>query len=137
MDGRGNPYPVLQHPYWEHTHNGHPLWHVLLFVLLVLLAVAAVVYLVRLLSRPRAGLSPLVPAMGGSSAEALSIAQLRYARGEIARDEFLRMSADLGAPAGPVHAETPAVAGEPARVDAPVDAPTVADEPAAPEPPAA
>lgn len=86
-------------PYYFYAQHGggHPLLHVLLLVLLLLLVAAAVFFFVRLIVRQRATAAPrLVPA-AGPPADALGIARLRYARGEIDRDAFVRMSADLGA----------------------------------------
>ena len=131
MDERGNPFQMMQHPYWEHAGDGHPFWRVFLLILFVLLFVAAVVFLYRLLAERRSGYSSqqLVPAPGGPSAQALDVVRMRYARGEIDRDQFLRMSADFGAPPGLATAETPAPAAQPAAAP---DAPAVADEPPAP-----
>ncbi len=128
MDERGNPYPIMPHQYLEHAHDGHPFWHVLIFILLLLIAAAALVFLYRLLTRRPAGILRPVAATGGSSAAAaLEVVRMRYARGEIKRDEFVRMSADFGAPPEPVWPDSPAPAAE---------APTVADEPAPPAEPA-
>jgi uncharacterized membrane protein len=109
MDDRGGLL-LMQHPYWAHAGDGHPLGHALLLVLIALLLVAAVLWLYRTV-RPPTAVQPLVPATGSPS-EALGIVRLRYARGEIGRDEFQRMSVDLGA------------------------APATGAEEAAPEPPA-
>jgi len=93
MPYRGGPTVITVHA------GGHPLLALLLLVLIVLLIVCAVVWLFRLSPRGArhalpAGLTPRDPAV-----ESI---RLRYARGEIGRDEFLRASADLGAPAPPL-----------------------------------
>ena len=75
--------------------------------LLGLLLVAGVVILVAALVRDRR--HPPRPPVGGPPApptahlasradDALNHLRLRYARGEVTRDDFFRMSADLGAP---------------------------------------
>jgi len=99
MRGRGDLNPMYRGgPYLAHGGHDHPWAHVLFFILLVLVIAAVVLFLYRLATRPRTGLTQLVPATGaGAAAEALNIVRLRYARGEIKRDEFLRMSADFGA----------------------------------------
>ena len=107
---------MMQHPYWEHAGNGHPWAHVILLILFLMLLVTAAVFLFRLLANRSAPAQQFVPATAGPAAEALNIARLRYARGEIKRAEFLRMSKDFGAPG-----------------EEPSEAPTVADEPAAPD----
>ncbi len=96
-----------------HAGGGHPFLHVLVLVLLLLIVAATAILLYRLLARRQVAATPIAPAQGAAGA-ALEIVQLRYARGEIKRAEYLRMRADFGAPA---------------EAD---EAPTVADEPAAP-----
>ena len=52
---------------------------------------------------------PPGPGRGPAPAdEALTHVRLRYARGELSRDEYLRMSADLGAPVVDAPAPPPA-----------------------------
>ena len=116
---------MMQQPYWQHGGDGHPLAHLILLILLVLLLVAAALYLYRLVTTRRAGPGQFVPATAGPMDEALGIARLRYARGEIKRAEYLRMSRDFGAPA-----DDPAAPAADA-----AEAPTLADEPAAPAEP--
>ena len=80
------------------------------FGLLVALVVAAVLLLLR---RP-----PAVPGAGGRQwacppwagprpDAALDIARARYARGELSREEYLRIAQDLGAPPPPAPPEPP------------------------------
>jgi uncharacterized membrane protein len=86
----GGPYR-----YPVHLHHGHPLlW-------LVVLAVLATLFIVALRALWRAsGRAPGSVALArwpsGHDA-ALDSVRLRYARGEIDRDEFARISTDLGA----------------------------------------
>ena len=99
-------------PYGRHFDGGHPFLHVLLMVLFVLLVAAIAVLLYRLLTRRQPGYAPVVSLPGAPAADALAIVRLRYARGEIKRDEYLRMSSDFGAPAG-VRDEPASPAGAP------------------------
>jgi putative membrane protein len=59
-------------------------------VALVVLVVLAIVWLVRRLDSERQ------PSTAGSSRRALEEAELRYARGDIDRDTYLRIRNDLG-----------------------------------------
>ncbi len=90
----------------EHFRNGggpHPFaW---LFIIVVIALVALVVYwAIRYMRRPlaQAAVSGGVPGQN-----VLAIVALRYANGEIDRDQYLRMSADLGGPAVPAAPEPP------------------------------
>jgi hypothetical protein len=87
------PPPPPQPPPFQHLGSHQPLaW---LFVLGVVLLVGAVVYFaVRYASRPLAGAQAVAAAT--STQDLLALVALRYANGQITRDEFLRMSADLG-----------------------------------------
>jgi len=100
MRGRAYPGQVIVGPFGRHMDGRHPFLHILLFVLFVLVVAAIVVMLYRLFSRRQTGYAPAVALPGGPAADALAIVRLRYARGEIKRDEYLRMSSDFGAPAG-------------------------------------
>ena len=84
-----------------HRFGGHGgrLWFVL-GDLVVWLAFAALVALIvlavlRLSGRHR---GPVVATGPARPDEALTQLRLRYSRGEVSRDDFVRMSADLGAP---------------------------------------
>lgn len=81
----------------------HPLmW---LFVIAVIAIVALIVYYaVRYANRPLAHAAAVVGAPAGN---VLGIVALRYANGEIGRDEYLRMTADLGGAPVPVTADEP------------------------------
>jgi uncharacterized membrane protein len=87
------PEPYGRGPgFFQAAPGGHPFLHLLVVLALVALVVAAVVLIVRLLRARSSG-----PAAGTPSADgALALLRMRYAKGELGRDEFLRMSADLG-----------------------------------------
>jgi putative membrane protein len=83
---------------------GHPGWHDLLGWLLPILFFLALVALVvwavlRLTAQERPAATALVGPPGMRTDSALEHARLRYARGEISREEFAQLSADLGAKA--------------------------------------
>ena len=77
-----------------HRHGGHPFAWLVFVILLGLLAALAVWVVLRVTSARTA--RPALPAD-----DAVGVVRLRYARGEIDRTEFLRVSADLGAPPEP------------------------------------
>ncbi len=81
--------------YYGHVHHGHPVVWLLLFLLFVALIAFAIYSLVRLTRGSGTAVSAS-PAPGGDAA--LESLRMRYARGEIDRDEFIRVSTDLGAP---------------------------------------
>jgi uncharacterized membrane protein len=81
-------------------HYGHRGGGLFLGWLFFLLVVGGLVALgVWAVSRfgGRGGVAPAQPAAAGPD-PALATLRLRYARGELSREEFLRTSADLGAP---------------------------------------
>jgi len=88
----------------EH-HGGHPLAWVL-FALLLLVLLLVVANLVATLTRRHRGPwrggpwgpGPPRHGPGGGFDEASTILRARYARGEIAREEFLQASQDLATP---------------------------------------
>ncbi len=93
--------------YLGHHHGGHPLAWVL-FALLLVVLLLVIANLVATLTRRRRG-----PWAGGprpwphrdagpvfADGGPEHVLRLRYARGEISRDEFLQASADLTGPAG-------------------------------------
>lgn len=99
--------------YWHHDrwHDGTPLFVHWLFPLLFLAAMALlVVWAVRRLSAappattavPATPATPAVPPAGSRPDAALESVRMRYARGEIDRDEYLRLVTDLGGSAGDV-----------------------------------
>ncbi len=86
-------------PHGLHGHGGHPFLALLLVVLLVVALGAVLFWLFRLAYR-----GPLQMPLGSAAAsadQAIEIVRMRYARGEIGREEFLRTSVELGAPAPP------------------------------------
>jgi uncharacterized membrane protein len=82
-------------------HGEHPLGWVIFALLLAVLAVLLVNLVLKLLASRRAAASTQPVAPG---AEPLALLRLRYARGEVGRDEFLRASEDLGAAPGEAEA---------------------------------
>ena len=83
------------HDHWNHA--GHLLGWLIPLVIIVALAVLTV-WAVRRMSAPPASAAP-TPAPGTPQSDpAVESARIRYARGEISREEFLRVVEDLGAP---------------------------------------
>ena len=72
-------------------------FHPLLQLLLLAALVTLIVLVALTLARGRHRLSPAA-ALAGSGEAALQAVRMRYAGGEIGRDEFLRVSSDLGGP---------------------------------------
>ena len=84
-------------------HEGGPGafgWTVFALQLVLVLGVAWLLASVVLRGRigRRAAAPPL--AAGGPAGDPLGVLRMRYARGELGRDEYLQASADLGAPPG-------------------------------------
>ncbi|MFN8036165.1 MAG: SHOCT domain-containing protein [Acidimicrobiia bacterium] len=79
--------------------NGHP-WLMLIFGLLFLaVIVGLVVWAIVRMSRPHPGSLAAGPPAGLPRPDAaLEALRMRYARGEIDRETFARMAADLGGP---------------------------------------
>ena len=92
------------HRHFEHG-GSHPLGWIILALLIAVLVVLLVHLVMKLLASRRAA-AATTPA--GAAAEPLAVLRLRYARGEVGRDEYLRASEDLGAPAGEAEAAPPA-----------------------------
>jgi uncharacterized membrane protein len=114
MFGRGDQ-PPTQYPYWEHTGHGDHGWEWLVALVLFALIVGVVAALVvRWLAarQARAQALPLVPAAVGPADDALGTVRMRYARGEIDREQFLQATADLGG-AGPYPVAEQPVAEQP------------------------
>lgn len=87
--------------------NGGPgIFGLIFFVVFLVLAIVAIVVLVRMLRAPRPlTTGPVLPPARGEDG-ALTELRLRYARGEIEREDFLARLRDLGghtpeAPAAP------------------------------------
>jgi uncharacterized membrane protein len=100
--------PPFQGPGGGHHHFGHG-GHPLAWVIFALLLAVLVVLLVNLARKLLASRGAAVAALPATAAGAdpLAVLRLRYARGEVSRDEFLPASEDLGAPPGEPEA-TPA-----------------------------
>ena len=96
MHDRGRFLPYRQQPYWEHAHHAHPLLHLLVIALVVFLLVAAGIWLYHRFFRHAAVAPMLVPASATGAEGPLGVVQLRYARGEISRDEYRQLTVDLG-----------------------------------------
>ncbi len=99
------------HRFGQHVTGG-PGWWLLSTVLQVVLIAGLVVLAVVAVQRITGG--PLRrPGDGAAGAtasgpdEALAQLRLRYARGEVSRDEYVQMAADLGAPVPTGGGETP------------------------------
>jgi uncharacterized membrane protein len=96
---RGNTL-LADYPGWEH-HAGdeHALWWFFMFLVFALLVgVIAALAFRWLAGRQQASAAALPSGAGGVgyADDALNIVRLRYARGEIDRDQFLQATADLG-----------------------------------------
>ncbi len=93
------PYPG------RYEHGGDPHMWGWLFVVLVL---AALIGLAVFLAMRYTGRRPAPTVAQGAAAleEPLAVLRMRYARGEVSRDEFLQASVDLGGGPAPV-AEPP------------------------------
>lgn len=76
------------------------MWAWLFFVLVFALLIGLAVFL----ALRYAGRQAAVPAAAGTAAidQPLAVLRMRYARGEVSRDEFLQASEDLEGPAVPV-----------------------------------
>lgn len=79
------------HGYYYDSGPGLLGW--LIFAILVALLVVAVYAAGAHLARPEPARTLAAPA---AAEEPLALLRLRYARGEISRDDFLQASADLG-----------------------------------------
>jgi putative membrane protein len=82
--------------HWHHGLFFGWLFGFLFFVLLIALTVYAVSWLVGGRHGHLRAAGPAVPVPARD--DPLAILRMRYARGEIGRDEFLRANEDLGAP---------------------------------------
>ena len=99
---------------------GWPILGIAMFLILVGVAVWAVLRITRAEARPVLAGGPPAPRPDG----ALDEVRLRYARGEMTRDEFVQRFADLGGPTP--GAPTPPATGA---AQAPTIAPVSPDDP--------
>jgi len=115
--GRG-PFGPFGPRRFDH-HGGWEWAHALLGLLLVAAIVALIVFLLMRLferQRPAAAAGPTYAPPRPPAAfvdPALAELRLRYARGEVSRDDFLRISTDLGAPPPPPPPAPPAAPAAP------------------------
>jgi putative membrane protein len=98
--------------------RGHTFFALLVALLVLVLIVLGIVLLVRLLRSPKHGTAPYVdrfpPVAGPAPTQydpVFAELRMRYARGEIGRDEYLQRAADLGY--GLLAASTPPGPGGP------------------------
>jgi uncharacterized membrane protein len=93
-------------PVWYEAHHGPGPFAWLVFALLVVAVAGLIVIAARwlLAGRPAHAGTPVpsgLPASSGGVEEALQVARLRYARGEMARDQYLQLLEDLVGPTPP------------------------------------
>jgi uncharacterized membrane protein len=92
--------------YWgEGMHHANDGWwggplHVIVFLLLLALLVAGVVWLVRHFSGGALAPAAAGPALAGPD-PAVAALRMRYAKGEVSREEFQHTMEDLGGEATP------------------------------------
>jgi len=86
---------------FEH-HGGHHWLALLFFVVLVVALLLIAISLARVAFSKRT--SSAVAAGSAPADDALSVLRLRYARGEVSREEFLLAHGDLGGGSPPVEA---------------------------------
>src|SRR5690348_4108557 len=90
------------------AHGGPGVLGVIFFVVLLALAIVAIVALVRMLRTPRPLIAaPAGPALARGEDSALAELRMRYARGDIERDDFLARMRDLGGVAPETQAPPP------------------------------
>lgn len=77
------------------AQGGHGVIGLIFIVVLIALAIVAIVALVRMLRAPHS-MAAAVTAAARAEDGALAELRLRYARGEIERDDFLSRLRDLG-----------------------------------------
>lgn len=90
---------------WERSDY----WWVANFVWLLLIAAlvaVAVIFVLRLAGRPPTGGGTAGPSRPAFD-PAVNELRLRYARGEVSREEFLQAAGDLGAPGPPPEPPSP------------------------------
>ena len=95
MPNRFPGYPV------RHFGGGVEIFHIIFMVLLIAAVAMLVVWLVASLRRGQLVHEHAQPARATTDT-ALQEARLRYARGEMSREDFLQVSTDLGGGAPPL-----------------------------------
>ena len=94
-DGRGFMPPMR----YEHVGHGGGTLGWVIFALELLLLAGIIVLLVRAFTAPRFAGPPAGPPQGRrrfGRPDALTHARMRYANGDIGRDEYLQITRDLG-----------------------------------------
>jgi putative membrane protein len=86
------------HRYHEGLGHGGPMLGWLAFLVVLVVLVGLAVWAVRRITSTPAAAAPQSGATTPRPDPALEAARMRYARGEIGRDDYLRIAADLGSP---------------------------------------
>ena len=109
----GPPDQMFEHRYpgggnfdVYYHHGSHPLAWVIFGLLVVILVCVAALLVLRLVGSRRPGKRHGV--FAGGPPEPLGLLRLRYARGEISRDEFAQASQDLRGGPAPLSEPPPA-----------------------------
>jgi uncharacterized membrane protein len=99
---QGGDFPWQDGPRYAHDAWWYGPLHVVLLLLLIALLVVGVVWLVRRLQigsaavpAVAAGTTAALPVAGPAADPALAALRLRYARGEVSRDDYLQAIEDL------------------------------------------
>lgn len=93
----------LAHTPFDHRWGGNDYWWLANLIWLVLIAglvALAVIFALRLAGRSPTGSDGIGPSRPAFD-PAVNELRLRYARGEVSRDEYLGAARDLGAPVPP------------------------------------
>jgi uncharacterized membrane protein len=80
---------------------GHDVFHVIFGIALLALVVLLAIWLVQSIRRTSLPTAYGSPLPGARADAALEEARVRYARGDITREQFLEISRDLGGPVPP------------------------------------
>jgi hypothetical protein len=104
------PPPGPPPPFQQGGGGSHDLLAWLVVFLVIVLVGVVVYFAVGYASRPH----PEAPFTAASGQDLLALVALRYANGDITREEFLRLQADLGGP--PIPEAKPPPSGETSNV---------------------